>query len=109
MLYIVFTLFYSTSFSFSLAPVFQDKVKLEIISEDKSTKKVEFNWPFSHEAPVGGSSVLINEVDKVLKKNGVDCPPKREKISDNIWKCGNGKKIRTDDPRFIKLLSKAWQ
>lgn len=89
--------------------IFQDKVKLEIIDENKSVKKVEFAWPYPDSVPVGSTKALLNEIDKMLNSNGVDCPPKREKLSDNIWKCGNGKKIRTNDQRLIKLLSKAWQ
>jgi len=86
----------------------QDKVSVEVINKDGTVKKVEFDWPFKGPPPVGSSEELIKKVDAILNENGIDCPPKREKVSDNIWKCGNGKKIRTDDSKLARLLSKAW-
>ena len=55
----------------------QDKVNLEIINEDGSSKTIAFDWPYDGPPPVGSNKAFTNEIDKLLKKNGVDCPPKR--------------------------------
>lgn len=86
----------------------QDKVSIEIISQDGSTNVVQFNWPFNGPAPAEKSKELVAQVSKILHDNGIDCPPQREKLSDAIWRCGNGKKIRTKDSELTRLLSKAW-
>lgn len=85
----------------------QDKVTLEII-EDGKVRRVSFDWPFQGPPPVGSDSSLVATVDTILKDNDVDCPPERTKVSEHVWKCGNGKLIRTDNRKLGRLLSKAW-
>lgn len=86
-----------------------EKVSLEIIHQDGTSKEVKFDWPFKGPPSVGSNKALLKTVDKILLENEIDCPPKREKISDHIWKCGNGKKVRSKDDKLTRLLTKAWE
>ena len=83
-------------------------VSLEIISEDGKTEEITIEWPFNGPPPVGSNAALMEKVDSLLKDNKVDCPPKRVKVSDHIWKCGNGKKIRTNSRKLVRLFNEAW-
>ena len=62
-----------------------------------ATKTVEIRLPKSQASPVGGTGALVDMVSKALRDNHVDCPPQRSKIADNVWLCGNGKKITTNN------------
>jgi coenzyme F420-reducing hydrogenase gamma subunit len=85
------------------------KVSLEIIDTNSIVKVYDFDWPFSDgPQPVGSEKSFIKIVDGILVDNNIDCPPKREKVSDHVWLCGNGKKIRTQNTKLANLLSKAW-
>ena len=86
----------------------QNKVQLEIVEANGSSKKYNIDWPYQGPPPTGSSADVLAKVDTILLENNIDCPPKREKISDNIWRCGNGKEIRTKDKRLVRLLTKAW-
>lgn len=86
----------------------QDKVTLEIVDENGNVKEVSFEWPFSGPPPIGDNSSLAAKVEEILKENDVDCPPERTKVSDYVWRCGNGKLVRTKDRKVGRLLSKAW-
>ncbi|MEM6737713.1 MAG: hypothetical protein AAF620_16745 [Bacteroidota bacterium] len=92
----------------SIEVVQQGTVSLEIINEDGTSKMVSFEWPFIGPPPIGSDSVLSSKVQNILVDNDIDCPPERKKVSDNIWKCGNGKKIRTNDKKLEALLTKVW-
>jgi len=85
-----------------------EKVSIEIINEDGSKKTIQFEWPFKGPPPVGDKEDLPTKVNSILISNEIVCPPKREKVSENIWKCGNGKKIRSNDEKLTRLLNKVW-
>lgn len=86
-----------------------EKVSLEIIDTNSQVINYEIDWPFPPgPKPVGGETSIINVVNGILSDNNIDCPPKREKVSENIWLCGNGKKIKAKSNKLAKLLSKAW-
>lgn len=85
-------------------------MSIQIIDQDSSEKSHSFKWPFEKgQKPVGGTQVLIEKVDKILRDNGVPCPPKRKKLTDNVWICGNGKKIKTNDAQLIELFTETWE
>ncbi len=87
----------------------REMVELEITDKDSSVRVVKFKWPItSGPKSVGGKSEAIKIVESICANNGIDCPPKREKISENVWRCSNGKRIRTKDEKLAKLLSNAW-
>lgn len=87
-----------------------EKVSFKIINKDKSEKVIQINWADLHiSGNTGATKAVMSKIDKVLRENGVDCPPKREKVSDNIWLCGNGKKIKTDNTKLKALFSEAWE
>jgi hypothetical protein len=94
--------------SVTVAQSQQQTVELEIINEDGSVKDYTVEWPYNGPPPTGGNTEVIKKVDKILSENDINCPPQRVKVSDNIWKCGNGKKIRAKDAKLSRLLSKAW-
>lgn len=87
----------------------QEMVSFTIVNENNSQKNVSFEWPFPPgPAPVGGTQALLKKVNKILSDNDITCPPKRKKISSNIWLCGNGKKIKTSNSKLIDLFTEAW-
>lgn len=90
----------------------EDIIKVEIIdSSDTDSVKitvVELEWPYKGLPPVGSSNPVIDSLNSKLNKAGVECPPERVKLSSFIWKCGNGKKIRTNDRRLAIVLSSIW-
>lgn len=95
--------------TFSQQKSASDIVSLEIIDKNNSVKTVEFEWPYPPgPPPVGGAGSVVEKVNKICKENGIECPPVRQKVSDNVWLCSNGKKIRTKSVKLAKLLSKAW-
>jgi hypothetical protein len=67
-------------------------------------------WPFN-EGPqnVGGRTEVLRQINGILNENNIDCPPARSLIAPNIWLCGNGKKIRTNDTKLKELLTAAWK
>ncbi|SDH52358.1 hypothetical protein SAMN04487996_1431 [Dyadobacter soli] len=84
-------------------------VKFQIVNQDSTETNYSFKWPFeSGPKPVGGTKALIEKVDKILAEHGVPCPPKRKKLTDAVWLCGNGKMIKTSDSKLIDLFSEAW-
>ncbi len=48
-------------------------------------------------------------VEDKLKSAGVKCCGKKKRISDCIWVCCEGNKIRTCDPILIKVLEQIWK
>jgi len=97
-------------FSFKSFSQQNDFVALEIIDTNSNVKTYQIKWPFpSGPKNVGGEKSFMNVVDTILSDNNIECPPKREKVSENIWRCGNGKKIRTSSAKLSKLFSKAWE
>ncbi len=86
----------------------QDMVSFEIVDEDGTSKTIEFEWPYKGPPPIGSSKSVMNAINDKLSAHGIDCPPERQKISEYIWKCGNGKKIRTNDKRLARLLTVEW-
>lgn len=83
-------------------------VSLEIIDTDSTIKVIELEWPYDGPPPVGSNISVMDIIYNKLSENNIDCPPERKKISENIWKCGNGKKIRTKDKRLARILSSEW-
>jgi hypothetical protein len=84
-----------------------ETVRLQVVSTETGTKEYIFKLPFGP-PPTGDNSAVMKKVDAILAENKIDCPPKREKISENIWKCGNGKLVKTPDVRLGRILAKAW-
>lgn len=80
----------------------------EVVKEDGSIQSFSFEWPYDGPPPIGSIDSVLSTVQLILEENELDCPPEREKISDNIWKCGNGNKIRTDDQRLKTVFSYSW-
>lgn len=85
-----------------------DSVSLEITEKGRSPKTLWLPWTFKGPPSIGDSTTLVKRVDALLQENGVECPPARVKLSENVWRCGNGKLIRTKDTRLAGLLGKAW-
>ncbi|MDB5141083.1 MAG: hypothetical protein JWR12_2999 [Mucilaginibacter sp.] len=91
-------------------------VQLEIITVNSDqpnappeSKTISIDWPFPNgPLPVGGQEEVLKKIDTLLKANGVNCPPVRTALGNNIWLCGNGIKIRTNNPKLISLLTDAW-
>jgi hypothetical protein len=88
------------------AAVYPDKkVQLEVVDNSGESKHVVFDLPPQGELLNLDLKDRKRILDSILTRHGVYCPPKREKISANIWKCGNGNKVRTNDARLTLLLS----
>jgi hypothetical protein len=90
--------------------------KLVIVDADAAhpgstiSKNYRIAMPFPDKnAATGGRTQVMDQVNTILLDNKIDCPPKRSQITDNIWLCGNGKKISTDDSRLKQLLTEAWK
>ena len=73
-------------------------------SQDGKIITVNFNQDELNR--VSGSPAYI--VEK-LNAAGVKCCGKRKRISDCIWVCCEGNKIRTCDPVLIKALEQLWK
>ncbi len=86
----------------------KDSVSLEIVNLKGKNTVLTFKWPFTGTPYASDTAAFMMKVDDLLIENGVDCPPKREKISDHMWRCGNGKIIRTDNVKFSRVLELAW-
>ena len=82
-----------------------DEVTVNIIDEMGALESLTFVWPFQGPPPIGAADPIVDSLYIVMQEI---CPPERKKISENIWKCGNGKKINTDDKRMAGYLSSQW-
>lgn len=80
----------------------QDKIEIEVLDDKNKSSKFELNWPFDGPPPIGAD--LDAALDSLDREISEVCPPKRRKLSDNIWKCGNGKRIRTNNRKLNRVL-----
>jgi hypothetical protein len=83
-------------------------VTLMVVTPEGSTKEYKFKLPPPGPPSTGEKSMILKKVNAILQENEIDCPPKREKVGENIWKCGNGKLVKTPDAKLARILSKAW-
>lgn len=88
---------------------FRDMVSVEVVDGDSLLKNVKFEWPLTTgQDSLRNRSDLIRKIYQICSENGVDCPPIRQKVSDNVWRCGNGKRIRIRDNRLANLMLEVW-
>lgn len=87
-----------------------DSVSLEVIDLTGKSTIIKIAWPDRKGQPaIGGNDSIMGKINTELSKNEVDCPPKIEKISDSVWVCGNGKRVKSLDRKLTKLLTKEWK
>lgn len=86
----------------------KDSVILEVTDTEGKVSVVKLAWPYEGPPPVGSEKALLRQLTSTLENCGVDCPPKRLKISGSIWMCGDGSTIKTNDRRMGHLLEAAW-
>jgi len=87
-----------------------DAIKIQIMDNDSISNT--FSIPITvdfyalekgliDEASFKRAKKKLRDINAVLSSV---CPPERKKISENIWKCGNGKKIKSNDKRLDKVM-----
>ncbi|TFF36320.1 hypothetical protein [Mucilaginibacter psychrotolerans] len=88
-----------------------DNVALNVTDVKGHTKIIHFKILF----PVGpgntggiNKSNLLTTLGQKLREKGVVCPPKRKKIADNVWICGDGTKYTSDNQKLNALLEELW-
>ncbi|WP_430405229.1 hypothetical protein [Fluviicola sp.] len=87
-----------------------DSVSLEVIDLIGKSTVIKIAWPTEKGKPaIGSSDSIMSTLYYELSKNEVDCPPKIEKISETVWVCGNGKRVKSLDRKLTRLLTKEWK
>ena len=104
--YLLIVLLFVVSGSSAQGLFKSNKAKLEIINRDSSITKVKIKLGSSDLAE---NPTIMARVNTELRTNNIDCPPKRFKLADNVWLCGDGKKIVTNDARLKAILTSEWK
>lgn len=94
----------------AVAVVGGETAKLQVVTSSGTEKEYTIELP-SGPPPTGDTSSLKavdKQIIKILSENNIDCPPKREKVIDKVWRCGNGNIIKTSNARLARLFAKAW-
>lgn len=87
-----------------------DSVSLEVIDLTGKSTLIKIAWPDRKGQPaIGSNDSIMNTINNELSKNEVDCPPKIEKLSETVWVCGNGKRVKSLDRKLTRLLNKEWE
>jgi len=95
-----------------LKPAVKDTVAVEMTDTKGKTKTIRLRLKFpggTGNTGSSGQSKVLADLSKALKDKGVVCPPKRQKIADNVWICGDGTKYISTNKKLTALLEELWK
>lgn len=87
-----------------------ETAKLQVV--DASGTEAEYTIELPSGPPATGDSSSQKAIDKQITNSlaakNIACPPKREKVTDYVWRCGNGTLVKTSNAKLARWLAKAW-